>query len=457
MKHWTTSNIKGGKEFSFTNLWEQWVSAYRKVKYNETNWINEDCDLFTVGKTSNLFEKIPFMSTTNKLAVLLVHVNKTSTSPLKQIRLSAYDPDTDVELAYSRTEAISTTSKQSTKSFNGEKRFLSYTYSILTFTPSTTYINDSGFPIKKRVNLKLEALDGITWKALDGTLATGYLKFIEIGPDDLTGGSIVPTYNETIPQSFLSSFYGLATGELYDESTGLRYLNYIIPARQGVKDSMRTVINLKENSILSNLVSLNKNLSTVDSNYYEIMKIIRPDTLTNIELQYTEGAAPIYYNYIKNLATSYANWKEYDLINSIDVITNDLYNTGLVIYKTGGSTDSEIMNIASASMLPGYLETSLSKIWEFCLSAVTQANKQPIDNITMSIIESTFKLPFWKYKRIDEVITLAASRFNDEGEYIQEYSSRANNGYFDANLQLVNTGDCDIVETGVEFYCKFSF
>lgn len=457
MKHWTTSNIKGGKEFSFTDLWDQWVNAYRKVKYNETNWINEDGELFAVGKTSNLFEKIPFMSSTNKLAVLLVNINKTSTSPLKQIRLSAYDPDTNDELTYTRTESISTTSKQSTKNFNGSRRFLSYTYSILTFTPSTTYVNDSGFPIKKRVNLKLEMLDGSTWRALDGTLATGYLKFIEIGTDDLTGGRIIPTYNETIPAQFFSSFYSLATGDLYDNSTGLRYLNYIIPARQGLNDSMRTVITLKDNSILSNLVSLNKNLSVLDSNYYEIMKIIRPDTITNVELQYKEGDVPIYYNYIKNLATSYNHWKEYDLINSIDVITNDIYNSGLIVYKTGSSTDSEIMNIASASMLPGYEETLLSKIWEFCLPARTQANRQPVDNISMSIIENTFKLPFWRYKRVDEVVTLSSSRFNDEGEYIQYYTSRENNGYFDANLQLVNTGSCDIVETGVGFYCKFSF
>ncbi len=176
MKHWTVSNIKGGKEFSFIDLWEKWVDCYRKVKYNETNWINDKNELFSIGKTQNLFGNIPFMSTTNKLAVLLVNIDKSSTTPLKQIRLSAYDPDTGAELAYTRTEAISTTSKTSTKTFNGTRRYLSYTYSIITFTPSTTYINDSGFPIKKRVNLKVEILDGSTWRGLDGTLPNRVFK-----------------------------------------------------------------------------------------------------------------------------------------------------------------------------------------------------------------------------------------------------------------------------------------
>lgn len=455
MKHWTTSNIKGGKEFSFTDLWSIWVDGYRKVKYNETNWISDANNLFTINKTQNLFDKIPFMSTTNKLCVLLVNIDKSSTTPLKQIRLSAYDPDTGAELAYTRTNAISSTSKQSLKKFKGSSRFLSYTYSILTFTPSTTYVNDSGYPIKKRINLKVEVLDGSTWRGLDGTTENGFLKFIEIGTDGLTGGNAVPVYNQTIPNQFFSSFYGLATGDLYDDSTGLRYLNYIIPSRQGSASSLSTWVPASDN-ILNEITNVNKSVSKLDTDYYTTTRVIKVDDITTVSLKYKIKEEMFHYTYAKTLATSYNNWKEYKIVYDLDEIYEETKNLRLEIYKNG-STTSECINIASSSMLPGFEETSLNKIWEFCLPAGTQAHRQPVDNISMSIIENTFKLPFWKYKKIDEVVKFLRSDWEGSSAYYNYYSVLENNGYFDTILQLVNTGNCDIVETAVGFYCKFSF
>jgi hypothetical protein len=470
IRHWTTSNFKGGKEFFVTDLWKKWRDSNRKHKYNESNWItNSDGVFIASDKTDGLgdYSKVPFMSTTDKVGVMIVDISKSSTTPLKQVRLSAYDPDTGAELAYSRTEAISSTSKTLSKEYSGKKQYLSYTYSILTFTPSTTGINEFGYPIKKRVNLKVQVNSG-GWKDLGVVGNKTFMKFFEIGPGSLTGGNVLPFTNETIPNYFFSAFYGLATGDLYDDSVGKRYLNYIIPTPR-ILDDIGTIwsdIKCGSESVLAYIIKMNNSVSyKEDSVYYNTMKVISSktiekayqiyDIITTFDTERDED----YYK-IQN-AVSYTNWNEYNLVGweSLAGVFNP--NESIRLKEFGiRSTVGTCLNVASASILPGYEETAVNTIFEFCLPAGTQNHKQPIDNVSMSIIANTFKLPFWKYKAIDEVLQIkvlrqGASGSAAEADYVQEFNVLSSNGYFQMVLELENTGVCDIVEAGVGFYCKF--
>jgi hypothetical protein len=115
----------------------------------------------------------------------------------------------------------------------------------------------------------------------------------------------------------------------------------------------------------------------------------------------------------------------------------------------------DTLNLASASMLPGFLETAKNTIFEFGKTPGTQAHRQPVDNISMSIINNTFKLPFWKNKSISDVVNVYENYVNTLDEPVQRFEVRNNNGYFDMVLELSDTGTCDIVEATAGLYVKF--
>lgn len=465
-RHWTTSEFKGGSEFFVTDLWNQWIEAYRKVKYNETNWISDVEGRFSptpkIGAYAT-YSKVPFMATTNKIGVIAVDISKSSTTPLKQIRLSAYDPDTGAELAYTRTEAISSTSKLLSKTYSGKKQYLSYTYCVLTFTPSTTYINDSGFPIKKRINLRVQINDS-SWKDLGVVGYKTFLKFFEIGVDSLTGCNVLPYTNEVIPNYFSNGFFSLATGDLYDESTGLRYLNYIIPSSDDIVETTECWVSVKcgHDSLLSYIMKMNNSVSYKEgTNYYQAMKAITTGlsgtAITNAKQIYDINGEEHDDVYKYDLKVSYTNWKEYPLVGWESLSGVFQPNDDVKLKRLAIQTDdvSRIINISSGSMLPGFEETATNDIFELCLPMSTQAHRQPIDNVSMSIIANTFKLPFWKYKTIDEVIMLKGAEFNGAGGCTQTYSVRKNPGYFTMIMELSDTGSCDIVNNTLGLYIKF--
>lgn len=467
MKHWTKSELKGGSEFGGNPLWEMWINSLQKVKYNESNWISNNGGSLTVSEKIGddaTYSKVPFMTTTNKLAVIIVDISKSSTTPLKQVRLTAYDPDTGSEVACTRTEAISTTSKRLSKEYAGKPQYLSYTYCILTFTPSTTYVNESGFVIKKRVNLKVSVNDG-GFKVLETVGYKTFMKFIEIGESDLTGGHIIPVTGETIPAAFFSSFYSLLTGDLYDESVGLRYLNYIIPVKGDVGEGINKVypeVNLKNSSVLLDIMRMNNAVSYITgSNYYQNMKAITSVTLQDVWQYYTVNGDNESYNYQKSQKVSYTHWKENNLVGWEQLPNSFTNDTIIALKKIGFELPSlSTINIASGSILPGFEETATNDIFEFYGTPGTQLHKQPVDNVSMSIIKSTFNLPFWKNKRINEVLVLKGHTLGSDGSNVtsyQDFDTRESPGYFTMVLEMTNTGLCDIVESTAGLYIKFYF
>lgn len=455
IKHWTLSSVRGGMRLDQFQIWNMWNNSLYKVKYNDTNWITNGLD------SDYVLDDMPFMTTTNKICCLIVDVSKTSTSPLENIRLVARDPDTRDIIIVTHHSTMSSTSIPLSKEYADKKQYLSYTYDIIEFTPSTTYVDDSGVVLKKRILLQVQTYNQNKWTTKSRIGYKSWMKLIEIGPDNLTGGFVFPKIGEPIPDYFLGAWFGLITGDLYDISVGIRYLNYLVPYVDNTDpDSDPTYkikINFKPDTIFSQMILTNNTWSDIIGvEPYSTLKYISrtanatPEFVAHYREADSFGEYETEADYFETYdMTGYTYWTEKKLIgdDSRQNLVN-IDNQSILKDVVVNTTALEIMmNFPSASVLPGYDNTLTNNIME--LGSVlpgtqTTQNRLPLDNITFSRIINTLKLPFWKYLGNNDVV--------DYNKSPNIYSG-IGKGYFEMELKMFDDGDTNISDTGL--YIKF--
>lgn len=483
-KHWTTSDIKGMKRLDQFELWNMWNNALYKVKYNESNWISTlDDGNYNALKERDMYANIPFSSTTNKIMCIIVRIyNDDSTlTTLPSITLSARHIGTNATLAVTHNRGTASSPIPIQRPNGHEQKYLTYSYDIIEFTPSTTGVNESGVVILKRVNLAVNEMGGDTFYK---TNKNTYMKFIEIGPDDLTGGYIFPKIGEPVPDSFYSAFHALITGDLYDDSVGQRYLNYLFPCdltdKNGDAHTKGYIqSSVSAGSVFDDMIKYNNAISKKhDGNYYSTLKLItnfginsyNTDELTGLMVmntyRYTDtyGDSDTLSDSMSAKSTAninYTYWKEWNAVG--DYLRSNAYEDDSsmrlircdIKISTGTSSYTQSMvNFSSTSILPGFYESKVDNVYELYQPAITGTltNRHPLDNISLSIITNTFQLPFW-YRSVSDVVQMTGKTLLPSDTVRIECKILPNPPEFDMVLKVFDDGDIDISDSGV--FIKF--
>jgi hypothetical protein len=431
MLHWTKSVIKGLRDFVDFGLLRNWNTALQKGYYNESNWIkssqiNQPGDAKTY---VSMFGQVPLFITTKKIAALVVWVGDSGLT-IPEIRIRLFNPSDNVEISPATEQAGYTTTspKELSVKTNGMTKYLYYSYYVFTLPVSGTYTNADGVLNDRRALAQLEYYDGVEFKLFDTTIENVdmYVKFIELS--DGFQNERIPSFNETIPGNFYTSFMSMLTGELtgYSSAVGKRYLNYLIPNPKMLNDydnyPTTTFINLKDAMILKDICTKNNMWSSVQgANKYSTMSIVFPlpgsyvDNTTVFNAMYEVRQAqenPLRNERLESGGSvkTYSKWYEYKLQGKdlftyrqdTDTVLNTL-NSLFITDNNDNTEDGYVFNIASSSSLPGYEETATSNIYEL-FRVGDAASGLPIDNVSMSIIKNTLQMPFWTAAINDEVV-----------------------------------------------------